>query len=34
FGLGALLALLKKVDLSYILLSGAILSILVFGFLA
>jgi len=34
FGLGALLALLKKVDLSYILLSGAILSILVFGFFA
>jgi len=29
----AFIALLKKVDLLYILLSGAILSILIFGFL-
>jgi len=31
--LGAFLALLKKVDLAYILLTGAILSILLFGFI-
>ena len=34
FTAGAFLALLKKVDLAYILLTGAILSILVFGFIA
>jgi chromate transporter len=33
FTLGAFLALLKKVDLAYILLTGAILSILLFGFI-
>jgi chromate transporter len=33
FAVGAFIALLKKIDLSYILLTGAILSILLFGFL-
>ena len=33
FSAGAFIALLKKIDLSYILLTGAILSILTFGFL-
>jgi hypothetical protein len=33
FTTGAFIALLKKIDLSYILLIGAILSILTFGFL-
>ena len=33
FTLGAFIALLKKVDLAYILLTGAILPILLFGFL-
>ena len=33
FSAGAFIALLKKIDLSYILLIGAILSILTFGFL-
>lgn len=33
FSLGTFLSLLKKVDLAYILLTGAILSILVFGFM-
>jgi hypothetical protein len=32
FAVAAFLALLKKIDLSYILLAGAILSILLFGF--
>ena len=33
FAVGAFIALLKKIDLSYILLIGAILSILTFGVL-
>jgi chromate transporter len=33
FAVGAFIALLKKIDLPYILLTGAILSILLFGFL-
>jgi len=33
FTVVAFIALLKKVDLSYILLTGAILSIILFGFL-
>jgi len=33
FAVAAFLALLKKIDLSYILLAGAILSIIFFGFL-
>jgi chromate transport protein ChrA len=33
FSAGAFLALLKKVDLAYILLAGAILSMLIFGFI-
>ena len=33
FAVGAFVALLKKVDLLYILLTGAVLSILVFGLL-
>jgi hypothetical protein len=33
FTVAAFTALLKKVDLSYILLTGAILSILLFGFI-
>jgi chromate transporter len=33
FSAGAFLALIKKVDLSYVLLAGAVLSILVFGFI-
>ncbi|HXZ38197.1 MAG TPA: chromate transporter, partial [Thermodesulfobacteriota bacterium] len=33
FTIGAFIALLKKIDLSYILLTGTILSLLLFGFL-
>jgi hypothetical protein len=33
FAVGAFIALLKKIDLAYILLAGAILSLLVFGLL-
>ena len=33
FTVGSFIAVLKKIDLSYILLTGAILSILTFGFL-
>jgi diphthamide biosynthesis methyltransferase len=33
FTVGSFIALLKKIDLSYVLLIGAILSILIFGFL-